>query len=170
MFTKYLVFAAASLAAAGAAPAQAPDRGLIRMSHAIGVAERHLSGRAMEADLETRGGKLVYEIDLVRGDTLHRAQVDALSGKLVAVNKPRLENWMLTWLDADRLRLAVKAVPLAERLSQLEERNHGEVKDVDFELAKGRGVYEIEFVTAAGVGKVRIDAASGKRLELADID
>ena len=167
---KYLMLAAIVLGAAGGASAQAPDNGLIRMTQAIASAERNLSARAMEAELETRGGKLVYEIALVRGQTMHRAQVDAHNGKLVAVDKPRLENWMRSWLDAERLRQGAKAVPLAERLTQLEHRSGGEVKEVEFEVEKGRGVYEVELATNAGIGKVRIDAASGKRIELANSD
>jgi uncharacterized membrane protein YkoI len=77
---------------------------------------------------------------------------------------------MLPWIDSQRLREGARAVPLAERLEQLEERNHGEVKDVEFAVEGGRGVYEVDFMTAAGVGKVRIDGASGKRLRLAESD
>jgi uncharacterized membrane protein YkoI len=166
----YLLLPAVLLGTAGAASAQGPDNGLIRMTQAIASAERHLSAHAMEAELETRGGKLVYEIELVRGSTLHRAQIDAHNGKLVAVDKPRMENWMRSWLDAERLRQGAKGIQLAERLIQLEHRNGGEVKEVEFEVHKGRGVYEVELVTNAGIGKVLIDAASGKRIELADSD
>ena len=164
------ILIAAALGMAGTTAAHAQDGRLIGMTRAIGVAERHLSGHAIEADLETRGGRLVYEIDLVRGSTLHRAQVDAHNAKLVAVVKPRVENWMRSWLDAERLRQGAKAVPLAARLAQLEQRTGGEVKEVEFGVEKGRGIYGIELATAAGIGDVRIDAATGKRLELATTD
>lgn len=159
-----------ALAAAAGVQAQTPAHGLVRLSKAIGVAESQLSARAIEADLQSRDGRLVYEIDLVRDATLHRAYVDSRSGKLVAVSRPRLENWVLPWIDSQRLREGARAVPLAGRLAQLEERNHGEVKDVEFSVEGGRGVYEVQFVTAAGAGKVRIDGASGKRLRLAESD
>ncbi|WP_420136330.1 PepSY domain-containing protein [Sphingomonas sp.] len=165
---RYLLLGAIALGAG--AQAQVPAHGGVRLSRAIGIVESHVSGRAIEADVQKRGGRLVYEIDVVRGPILHRALVDIQSGKLISVTRPRLENWTLPWLDPERLREGARAVPLAERLELLEERNHGEVRDVDFAVEHGRGVFEIEFATAAGIGKVRIDGVSGKRLELAESD
>jgi len=160
---------AALLAACLSAPAfaQPADDGLVGITRAIASAERHLSARAIEAELETRHNRLVYEIDLVRGTTLHRATVDARSGRLVTTEKPRMENWLRAWLDNDRIRAGGKAEPLAARLAELEKSSGGEVKEVEFDMNKNRAVYEIELATAAGVGEVQIDAETGKRLELA---
>lgn len=143
------------------------DGALVGMTRAIAAAERGLSARAIEAELETREGRLVYEVDLVRGATLHRAAVDARSGQLVSTDKPRMENWLGRWIGADRLRAGGKAEPLAARLALLEKQSGGEVKEVEFDIEKGRAVYEIELVTPAGIGEVRIDAMTGKRIELA---
>ena len=167
MFRRLLGLAAAALAAT-AAPVAAQD--LIGLTRAIGVAERSLSARAIEGELETSGGRLVYEIDLVRGQVLHRALVDALTGKLVSAVKPRAENWLRGWFDKERLQSGGKATPLSEHLLALERHSRGEVKEVEFEVHKGRGVYEIELATAAGVGKVRLDASTGQRIALAHDD
>jgi len=160
---------AAVLAACLSFPAlsQPVDDGLVGMTRAIGSAERTLSARAIEAELETRDGRLVYEIDLVRSDTLHRATVDARSGRLVTSEKPRLENWLRAWIARDRIRAGGAAEPLAGRLAILEKQSRGEVKEVEFDMRNGKAVYEIEIATAAGIGEVHIDAATGKRLALA---
>lgn len=147
--------------------AQSNDEGLVRISRAVNVAERQLSARAIEAELETSGGRLVYEIDLVRGETLHRARVDARSGRLISVIKPRAENFVRSWIDGERLRRGGKAAPLADRLVALEQHSGGEVKEVAFALKKGRALYDIELATHAGTGHVLIDAHSGERVELA---
>lgn len=148
-----------------AAPAAAQD--LVGLTRAIGVAERSLSARAIEGELETRSGRLVYEIDLVRGQVLHRALVDARTGKLVSAVKPQAENWMRGWFDKERLRSGGNATPLTDHLIALERHSRGEVKEVEFEMRKGRGIYKIELATAAGIGKVRLDASTGQRIELA---
>lgn len=147
--------------------AQPGGDGLVGVTRAVIAAERSLSARAIEAELETRSGRLVYEIDLVRGATLHRATVDARSGRLLTTEKPRVENWLRGWVDSERLRTGGKAAPLGARLAALEQHSGGEVKEVEFDLHKGRAFYEIELATAAGIGEVRIDAATGQRLELA---
>jgi len=165
MFSKLRCVLAASALFLGAAPVSAQD--MIGLTRAIAVAERGLSARAIEGELETRGGRLVYEIDLVRGQILHRVLVDARSGKLLSAVKPKAENWLRGWFDRDRLRSGGSAVPLSEHLATLERHSRGEVKEVEFEFRKGRGIYEIELATAAGVGRVRLDAATGRRIELA---
>nr|WP_047168804.1 PepSY domain-containing protein [Sphingomonas sp. Y57] len=165
MFRWLCGLAAAGALAGVAVPAAAQE--LIGLSRAIGVAERSLSARAIEGELETSGGRLVYEIDLVRGHVLHRARVDARTGKLVSAVKPRAENWLRSWFDKDRLQSGGKAAPLSDHLVALERHSRGEVKEVEFEIRKGRGIYEIELATAAGVGRVLIDAATGQRIERA---
>jgi uncharacterized membrane protein YkoI len=165
MVRRWLCMVGGTVLAVMAAPAMAQD--LIGLTRAIGVAERSLSARAIEGELETSGGRLVYEIDLVRGQLLHRVLVDARTGKLVSAVKPKAENWVRGWFDKDRLRSGGKATALADHLAALERRSHGEVKEVEFEIRKGRGVYEIELATAAGVGKVLLDASTGQRIELA---
>lgn len=147
-----------------------PADELVGITRAIATAERQLSARAIEAELETRNGRLVYEVDLVRGTTLHRAAIDARSGKLVSAEKPRIENWVRGWVDRERLRSGSKAAPLAPRLAALERQSGGEVKDVELDMVKGRAIYEIELATAAGIGEVAIDALTGERLALASDD
>lgn len=142
---------AAALAAI-AWPASAQD--LIGLVRAIGVAERSLSARAIEGELETSGGRPVYEIDLVRGQVLHRALVDARTGKLVSAQTPRAENWLRGWFDKDRLHRGGRAAPLSEHLVALERRSRGEIKEVEFEIHQGRAVYEIELATAQAVSNL----------------
>lgn len=164
---RYICVAAVAVCMSLPALAQPRDDGLVGVTRAITAAERSLSARAIEAELETRGGRLVYEVDLVRGVTLHRATVDARSGKLLTSVKPRMENWLRSWTESDRLRKGGKVAPLGTRLAVLEKQSGGEVKEVELDLQQGRAVYEIELATAAGIGEVKIDALTGKRLELA---
>ena len=164
---KYAFVAALAACVSLPAFARPGDDGLVGVTRAVISAERDLSARAIQAELETRSGRLVYEVDLVRGTTLHRATVDARNGKLLTTEKPRIENWLRGWTDAERVRAGGKTVPLGARLTALEQQSGGEVREVEFDLRKGRAVYDIELATAAGVGEVQIDALTGQRLELA---
>lgn len=162
-----LLAAAAATLLAGSLRAQPDDDGLVGVTRAVTVAERQLSARAIEAELETRSGRLVYEVDLVRGETLHRATIDARSGRLLSSDKPRIENWIRSWVDLDRLRQGGRVAPLGGRLAALERQSGGQVHEVEFSLRKGRPIYTIELSTHAGTGEVRIDALTGERLEFA---
>lgn len=164
---KYMCGAALAACLSLPSMAQPGNDGLVGVTRAVISAEHSLSARAIEVELETRSGRLIYEIDLVRGATLHRATVDARSGKLLTTEKPRMENWLRAWTDFDRLRAGGKALPLGARLSELERQSGGEGKKVEFDLRRGRAIYDIELATAAGVGEVQIDAQTGRRLELA---
>lgn len=150
---------AASLIPA-AVVASTPD--LIGVTRAVGLAETALSGRAIEAELETQDGRLVYEIDVVRNGAILKALIDARGGQLVAAEKQQIETAVRGWLDKDRLRASQR--PLAPVLAGLEAETGGKVTEVGFD-SEGRGAhYEIEVATAAGVADVRIDPSTGKRL------
>lgn len=164
---RFTAFAASVALICAPLHAQPDNDGLVGITRAVIAAERQMSGRAIEAELETSSSRLVYEIDLVRGTTLHRVTIDARSGKLLSTEKPRIENWVRSWFDADRLLRGGLAGALGPRLAALEKQSGGLVHEVEFEVRHGRGIYGIELATDAGIGEVRIDAQTGERLQFA---
>lgn len=164
---KYAVLAVIAAMMFVLADAQPHGDGLIGLTRAVASAERHLSARAIQAKLETRDDRIIYEVDLVRGVVLPRATVDARSGRLLSSERLRIENWARAWIDGDRLRIDGKTSPVAARLDALERQSGGQIQAVELGMHKGRAVFRIELATAAGVGEVRIDALTGQRLELA---
>ncbi len=150
------------LALAGPAKAQ---EALIGLTRAVAIVEHTLASNAFEAELETSDGRLVYEIDLVRGKAFHKALVDARTGKIVSVEKPRIEGIYRRWFDGNRLGRISR--PLAPVLTLLESQAKGRVHEVGFELKRGRAFYEVEIETANGVAEIAIDAVSGERLAFA---
>jgi len=166
---KSFVTAAAALAliASSTALARSADDDLIGVTRAVAVAERALSARAFDAELETSSGRLVYEVELVRNGTLHEAHVDARSGRLIRAIRPRAEGQWRKWFDAERLRKAERARPLATTLTTLERQAHGRVQQVELEVEHGAAWYEIEIATPAGVADIRVDPETGRRLAMA---
>jgi uncharacterized membrane protein YkoI len=54
------------------------------LAAAIAAAEQATGGKAIEAGLDDEDGKALYEIELAAADgTIHKAHVDAASGKVV---------------------------------------------------------------------------------------
>lgn len=160
---------AALVGTASMALAQAPQiPQLIGATRAVGIAEKALSARAIEADLDEDKGKLVYEVELVRGGALYEAHVDATSGKLISSGKKRLESVWAGWFDKGKLDKAPR--PLGATLAALEAETGGKVEEVGFDTDNGRAVYEVELTTSAGTAEIALDAATGKRLPAAYAD
>lgn len=157
--TAFAALAAATLIPA-AALAQTGD--LVGVARAVGAAEGALSGQALEADLESDNGRLVYEVEVIRNGSLHEARVDARSGKLLSTERLRFESLWWSWFDAERLKPAGQ--PLGRMLAALEAETGGQVQEVGFDSEGGRAVYEVEIATSAGVADILIDPATGKRL------
>jgi uncharacterized membrane protein YkoI len=145
-----------------ASPAAAHGTLRTSASQAVEVAEKALSARTIEVELETRRGRLVYEIELVRGDALYAATVDAGNGKLVAGDRRRIEGLWASWFDKDRLLPPGKA--LGATLAAIERETGGRIEEVGRDTEDGRIVYEVEVTTAAGTAVIAIDPATGKRL------
>lgn len=165
---KIMFKAAVAALALAAVPAVAQDEPTISASKAVAIAESALSAQATEADLDVRGGRLVYEIALVRSDTLFEASVDAQTGRLIGTDRRRLESLWASWFDKARLRRP--ATPLSVTLAALEAETGGRVDEVSLETEGGRAIYEIELTTAAGTADIAIDPATGKRLPAALVD
>lgn len=154
------------LAAIGpVAPARASDQ-LVGLARAVEVAEHQLAANAIDASLDTRKGRLVYEIELVRADTLHSAQVDARTGRLVSVSKPRLVGFYRRYLEAGRVHHDKRVRPLSAVLNEIEATPGRTVHEATLKADDNQLVYEIEVATAAGVAEVRHDAITGRRLSV----
>ena len=151
-----------------AANATAQAAAAISTSQAVAVAEKALAAQATEAELDAEGGRLVYDVELVRGGTLYEATVDAASGKLLRTDRQRLESLWARWFDEARLKTPAK--PLGAMLAALETETGGRVDEVNLDTEGGRAIYEIELTTAAGTADIAIDPATGKRLPAALAD
>jgi len=151
-----------------AVPTLAQDEPAIGASKAVAIAEKALPAHATEAELDARGGRFVYAIELVRGDSLYEASVDAQTGRLIATARRRLESLWASSFDKARLRTPAK--PLSVTLAALEAETGGRVDEVNLEKVGGRAIYEIELTTVAGTADIVIDPATGKRLPAALAD
>lgn len=157
------VLLAALVIAGSAAPASAApsDAGLIGIPRAVAIAERHIQGRATDADLEREKGQTYYEVEVARGGKPYEVRIDARTGRVLATVQPGL--WS-GWFGDSELRHIGDARPLSAILSDLERRSGGRVTEVSFDVERGQPRYEIEIATRAGVAELHVDPRTGNRL------
>ena len=57
----------------------------ITLTQAIAAAEQHSGGRATQAELEREKGKIVFEVEVVKGNQVSLIHVDPADGKVLGV-------------------------------------------------------------------------------------
>lgn len=163
------LLAAPGLALAQATSGSAPDPAaagsgtVVGLASAIEAAKGRLDGGVLEAELETRDGNLVYEIDLVADGSVHQAIVNAQTGEVVSLEEQTLTGTWAKWFDADRLQAAQGASgTLADALASAEQQVGGQVTEASLEEENGRLFYEVEVETAQGDQEALIDTGTGE--------
>jgi uncharacterized membrane protein YkoI len=56
----------------------------VALDQAITVAEQHTQGKAVQAEFEEENGKLVYEVEVMKGATAMDVKVDATTGAVLS--------------------------------------------------------------------------------------
>ncbi len=55
----------------------------ISLVDAIGIAEKHIGGKAIDADLDTSLGKVVYDVSVIKDTAEHEVRIDAITGDVI---------------------------------------------------------------------------------------
>lgn len=61
------------------------NNGLISLEEAVRIALEEVPGRAVKAELETKNGLLIYEVDIVSSYGDYEVRIDASSGNVIRV-------------------------------------------------------------------------------------
>lgn len=172
--------ALASGAGTGAASTQtgaaagSTSKAMISKTQAKEIALKAQKGTVDDIELETRGGKTYYEVDIDRTSGDVDVWVDAYSGSVLKV----VEDDDLNDNDDDRTSGASNTGAAAADVKYTAEQaastavkhvGGGKVTDNDLDEEDGRYVYEIDIRTATGEADVTVDAQTGKVLS-SDID
>lgn len=59
-------------------------RAKISLTDAVARSQSQFGGQAVRAELDGESGKPVYDIELVRGNTVHEVRLDAVSGAVLS--------------------------------------------------------------------------------------
>lgn len=165
-----LILAPASAMAQDAAtPEPVAQNERVSMTRAIEAAQAQFDGGVLEAEIETEDGRLIYEIDMVRGSDVYELAVDAQTGEVLSQSEERLTSFLSGLFQEDELRAASDSGDtLMKALADLEATGVAQIEELSLDEEDGRMVYEIELTDASGEREMLIDAASGETVVDAD--
>jgi len=155
-----------SLAIACLSARNAPDRLLkeakVSLPEAVEKALPEIKdGSPVSARLREEKSRIVYVVNVARGESGVRMSIDAKTKEIVA-QAPLKKNYA-TLLGASKISMA-KAVELATV------KVAGKATRVEFELKKGKPVVEVMVVLDGKLFEVKLDAVSGSVLKVEQED
>ena len=117
--------------------------------------------KLIEIDLERAGGDVVWELDLIAGDKLMKAQVDRLTGKV-------LKTWDASAEEPDEVGEAQRAAGSVKvdwrSAIETARKAHpgGALYHLELELEGGAPVYTVEAILNGRRAELEVDGASGE--------
>jgi uncharacterized membrane protein YkoI len=64
----------------------------IDLTQAIAAAEQHVGGKAAKAEYERDKGQWVFDVEVVKGQTVMDVKVDPASGKVIAATEDKVDH------------------------------------------------------------------------------
>ena len=61
----------------------------ISLSDAVRIAEKHVGGKAIDAELERESGKAVYDVSVIKAQSAFDVRIDAVSGDVLRVKEDK---------------------------------------------------------------------------------
>ena len=149
----------------------------LTMEQAVAAALKRLpDGKAVEAELELEGDDVVFEVEVVTGGKHMEVKLDAISGKIKAVEEEgkaddKDENDGEDEGDEDEQAetdIAAKAkITLSQAIATaLKQVPGGKAFEAESERDDDKLIFEIELLAGDKVMEVEIDAMTGKVLEV----
>ena len=126
------------------------------------IAVQEVAGVVEEIELETKSGKLVYEVDIEKDNVDYDLHIDAYSGKIYTIDRDD-DDYVNSSNSSQNHKSIISradAIPIAEKAV------NGKVVEIEKDKDDGLIKYEVELKTDRGEADVEIDAASGKVLDV----
>ena len=137
----------------------------ISLTQAINIAKQNAKGDLVSAEFDydddgknKDAGK--YEVEFVSNGTSYEVKIDANTGKVLKTKQEKLDKKELAEYNA----MKQAKVTLTSAMQKAAQSLNGKVISAEFELEKGKPVYDIEVVKGNQVYDVSIDANTGKVL------
>lgn len=156
------IMTATLLAVIGQVQAQSETRRHdVRLDDAANIALHHVGGGAVsEVAQDTKDGRDIWEVEVVRNGREHEVQIDASDGTVMEVEeKGKISR------SKDR-RLRDVRISLEEAMDRaLAEAGGGTVRKFDLDKERGKTVYEFDIDQAGRMREINVDATSGGVME-----
>ena len=137
----------------------------ISLTQAINIAKQNAKGDLVSAEFDydddgKNKGTDKYEVEFVSNGTSYEVKVDANTGKILKTKQKKLDKKELAEYNA----MKQAKVTLTSAMQKAAQSLNGKVISAEFELEKGKPVYDIEVVKGNQIYDVSIDANTGKVL------
>ena len=161
----------AKIAAALAAKVSPAQAAKVSPAQAIATAEQQTGGRAVKINVESKNGTHLYEIKTISGEKPAAVFVDSATGKVVSTEDEGLIARIFDEEDRTELaKLASSPTTLAAAIGTAEQQAGGKAVEAGHENENGQMLFEVEVATDKTVHQVKIDAATGKVVKVANAE
>ena len=158
----------ALVVAAGFAPgdddkarADALAKASITLSEAVTRAEAKTGGKALEAELEVKKDRVLFEVSVIKDGAEIEVKIDAGSGEVVSTE---VEKDGKLPKGAEALKTAT--VTLAAAIVQAEAAAGGRAAEAELEMEKDKAVIEVSVLKDGAEIEVEIDPVTGKVIKV----
>ncbi len=139
--------------------AVAVSKNKISLEQAIMIAQKTTKGDLVAAEFDqnkySSGGK--YKVKFVENNIEYEVKIDANTGKTLKTEQEKLDQDDMAEYSA--MKQAKISLPQAIQIAK--QRVNEKIIEAEFELNKGKSVYEVEIAKGAQVHKVVVDSATG---------
>ena len=137
----------------------------ISLTQAINIAKQNAKGDLVSAEFDydddgKNKGTGKYEVEFVSNGTSYEVKIDANTGKVLKTKQKKLDKKELAEYNA----MKQAKVTLTSAMQKAAQSLNGKVISAEFELEKGKPVYDIKVVKGNQIYDVSIDANTGKVL------
>ena len=145
----------ATLPAVSAAPLQSR----LTLEQALIIANNKVKGDVIEAEFDQGNEKAddKYEISIFAQGIEHNVNIDAYTGKVLAVEQEALDAEDIAEYSA----MKQAKISLTQALEQAKQTISGTVVEAEFDGDHGKSIYKIEVVQGAQLHKMVVDSMTG---------
>lgn len=145
----------ATLSAVSVAPAQSQ----ITLEQALVIANNTVKGDVIEAEFDQGNEKTddKYEVSIIAQGAEHNVNIDAYTGKVLAVEQKALDSQDI----AEYRAMKQAKISLTQALEQAKQTISGTVVEAEFDGDHGKSDYKIEVVQGAQLHKMVVDSMTG---------
>ena len=145
----------ATLSAVSVAPAQSQ----ITLEQALVIANNRVKGDVIEVEFDQGSEKTddKYEVSIIAQGAEHNVNIDAYTGKVLAVEQKTLDTQDIAEYSA----MKQAKISLTQALEQAKQTISGTVVEAEFDGDHGKSDYKIEVVQGAQLHKMVVDSMTG---------
>lgn len=146
---------------------QNTNQKMITHDEAIKIALTKAEGNVESVELENKFGKRYFEVEIENGHKDVEIRIDAISGDVLSV-KEDLDDDDHDDDDSEKTAKSSQkgSIPFQKAIEISEKEVSGKVKDIDRDEDDDQLIYEVELKTNKGEAEVKINAVSGKVLDV----